>query len=41
MLLAGADVGRPPAVGGALAFNVSNPPSDAWWILGSAKKYHI
>lgn len=38
-LFAGACAGFTPAWGGALAFNVSSSPSDAWWIVGSAKKY--
>ena len=39
MLFAGASVGNSPAVGGALTFNVSYSPSDAWWNDGSANKY--
>ena len=37
MLLAGASAGDPSAFGGALAFDVSGPPSWAFWDLGSAK----
>ena len=37
MLLAGASASDTPARGGALTFNMINPPSDAWWGIGSAK----
>ena len=39
MLIAGASADNTPAIGGALAFSVDNPPSSAWWGNGSAFIY--
>ena len=39
MLIAGASAYHSPAMDGALTFDVSTPPSYAWWNLGSAFIY--
>ena len=39
MLIAGADAGAAPAMGGALPFDVLASPSSTWWNVGSAFIY--
>ena len=41
MLLGGACANDTPAWGGALSFTVPDSPSNAWWALGSAKKFML
>ena len=39
LLVAGADAGAAPAMGGALPFDVLASPSSTWWNVGSAFIY--